>query len=301
MTESESIQTLSIQSPTWAGLKFLRRMWQFRLGIIGGLFLLSLIIIAVFAAWLAPHNPYSQDITQRLAPPVWIEGGISDHLLGTDHLGRDILSRIMYGSRISLVIGFSAVTLQLMLGVALGMLAGYYQGWVDKSISFLIDAMLSFPYILFAISLVAVLGASFQNIIIALALSGWTTYARISRIETIKLKEQEFVLATRSLAYSSWRIITKHILPNMIPTLVVISTVGVARAIIQESLLSFLGLGIQPPTPSWGIMLAEGRDFMLMQWWLAAFPGMAIFLAALSINFLGDTLRDLTDPYLRKN
>ncbi len=301
MTESEFIQNLHTTAPTWSGIRFLKRMWQFRMGVIGGLFLLSLIIIAVFTAWLAPHNPYTQDVTQSLAPPVWIEGGSSDHLLGTDHLGRDILSRIMYGSRISLVIGFSAVTLQLILGVALGMLAGYYQGWVDSLISFLVDAMLSFPYILLAISLVAVLGASFQNIIIALAISGWTKYARISRIETIKLKEQEFILATHSLAYSSWRIIINHILPNILPTLVVISTVGVARAIISESLLSFLGLGIQPPTPSWGVMLAEGRDFMFMQWWLAAFPGMAIFLAALSINFLGDTLRDLTDPYLRKN
>jgi peptide/nickel transport system permease protein len=161
--------------------------------------------------------------------------------------------------------------------------------------------MMSFPFILLALSLVTVMGASLQNIIIALGLTGWPVYTRVTRIETIKLKEQEFILAARSLAYSSGRIILRHILPNMLPVLVVISTVEVARSIIRESLLSFLGLGIQPPTPSWGIMLAEGRDYMLLQWWLAAFPGLAIFLAALGINLLGDVLRDLTDPHLRKN
>lgn len=263
--------------------------------------ILGLVIIALFTPWLAPADPYTQDITQRLLPPAWMEGGSPDHLLGTDHLGRDSLSRIMYGTRISLSVGLSAVVLQLILGVGLGVLAGYYRGWVDTAISFAVDTMMSFPFILLALSLVTVMGASLQNIIIALGLTGWPIYTRVTRIETIKLNEQEFILAAHSLAYSSWRIITRHVLPNMLPILVVISTVEVARSIIRESLLSFLGLGIQPPTPSWGIMLAEGRNYMLLQWWLAAFPGLAIFFAALGINLLGDVLRDLTDPHLRKN
>jgi len=183
---------------------------------------------------------------------------------------------------------------QLRLGI-LGALL------INSIISFAVDTMLSFPYILLALTLVAVLGASLQNIIIVLGITGWPVYTRVTRIETIKLNEYEFIFAAHSLAYSSWRIITRHILPNMLPTLLVLSTVEVARCIIRESLLSFLGLGIQPPTPSWGIMLAEGRDYMLMQWWLAAFPGMAIFIAALGINLLGDAIRDLTDPHLRKD
>ncbi len=282
-------------------IRILKRLWQLRLGILGALLITSLVITALFTPWIAPSDPYTQDITQRLLPPSWMQNGSSDHFLGTDHLGRDILSRIMYGTRISLIVGLSAVVLQLTIGVGLGVLAGYYRGRVDSIISFAVDTMLSFPYILLALTLVAVLGASLQNIIIVLGITGWPVYTRVTRIETIKLNEYEFIFAAHSLAYSSWRIITRHILPNMLPTLLVLSTVEVARCIIRESLLSFLGLGIQPPTPSWGIMLAEGRDYMLMQWWLAAFPGMAIFIAALGINLLGDAIRDLTDPHLRKD
>ncbi len=293
-------QSFSISSHPSSTIRTLKRLWHLRLGILGSLLILCLVTTALFTPWLAPNDPYTQDITQRLLPPFWMEGSSSDHFLGTDHLGRDLLSRIMYGTRISLVIGLSAVVLQLILGVGLGVLAGYYRGRVDSAISFIVNAMMSFPFILLALTLVSVLGASLQNIIIALGLTGWPVYTRVTRIETIKLNEQEFILAAHSLAYSSWRIITRHVLPNMLPTLLVLSTVEVARSIIRESLLSFLGLGIQPPTPSWGVMLAEGRDYMLMHWWLAAFPGLAIFMAALGINLLGDALRDYTDPHLRK-
>jgi ABC-type dipeptide/oligopeptide/nickel transport system permease subunit len=227
-------------------------------------------------------------------------GGISKHFLGTDHLGRDILSRIIHGSRVSLAVGIWAVLLEVAIGVALGLLAGYYGGRVDSIISFLVNCMMGFPFILLALSLVAVLGPSLQNIIIALGVSGWPVFTRVARIETMRLREREFVLAAVSLAFSVRRLLIHHILPNLLPSILVIATVEVARAIILESLLSFLGLGIKPPTPSWGIMLAEGRDYMLNQWWLAAFPGSAIFFAALGINLLGDALRDLIDPYLRK-
>jgi len=279
----------------------LRKMWHLRLGVIGAVLLLCLVTTAVFCPVLAPHDPLHQNIMKRLRPPVWLKGGSFDHLLGTDHLGRDILSRIMYGSRISLVVGVFAVVLQVLIGVALGLLAGYYGGKIDSIISFMVNAMMGFPFILLAMSLVAVLGPSLQNIIIALGVTGWTVFTRVTRIETMKLREQEFVLAATSLAFKTKRILLRHVLPNLVPSLTVLSTVEVARAIIRESLLSFLGLGIQPPTPSWGTMLAEGRDYMLMQWWLAALPGAAIFISALGINLLGDALRDVMDPHLRKS
>ena len=281
--------------------RWLARLWGMRLGLLGALVLLVLVIVALFTPWLAPADPYLQDIVSRLKPPVWMSGGVGPTSWGPDHLGRDILSRIMYGTRISLLVGILAMLVQLIIGVSLGVVAGYYRGWVDAAISFVVDTMMSFPFILLALSLVVVLGASLENIIIAIGVTGWPVYTRVTRIETIKMKEQEFILAAHSLAYSPVRTIVRHILPNMLPTLVVLSTVEVARAIIRESLLSFLGLGIQPPTPSWGVMLAEGRDYMLLQWWLAAFPGLAIFMAALAINLMGDALRDISDPHLRKS
>ena len=279
----------------------LRKMWHLRLGVFGGFLILCLLLTAVYCPLIAPYDPYKQNIMNRLKPPVWIEGGKSEHLLGTDHLGRDLLARIMYGSRVSLVVGVCAVVLQVIIGVALGLVAGFYGGKADSVISFMVNSMMGFPFILLAMSLVAVLGPSLQNIIIALGVTQWTVFTRITRIETMKAREQEFVLAATSLAFSTKRILLRHILPNLVPSLVVLATVEVARAIIRESLLSFLGLGIQPPTPSWGSMLAEGRDYMLMQWWLAAFPGAAIFISALGINLLGDALRDIMDPHLRKS
>lgn len=279
----------------------LRKMWHLRLGVLGGVLILVLLITAIFTPWLAPHDPYEQDIMNRLLPPVWLKGGSSDFLLGTDHLGRDLLSRIMYGTRVSLVVGVTAVFLQVIIGVLLGLLAGYYGGRTDSAISFMVNVMMGFPFILLVMSLVAVLGPSLQNIIIALGFTGWPVFTRVVRIETIKLREQEFVMAATTLAFKTKRILAHHILPNLLPTILVIGTVEIARAIIRESLLSFLGLGIQPPTPSWGTMLAEGRDYMLMQWWLAAYPGLAIFMAALGINLVGDAMRDLMDPRLRKS
>jgi peptide/nickel transport system permease protein len=279
----------------------LRKMWHLRLGVLGAFVIICLIITALFTPYLAPADPYKQNILNRLKPPAWVEGGNPKHLLGTDQLGRDILSRIMYGTRISLLVGISAVLLEVVIGVILGLVAGYYGGKVDSVISFFVNTMMAFPFILLSMSLVAVLGPSLENIIIALGLTGWPVFTRIARIETIKLKDREFILASRTQAFKVNRILRRHILPNLLPSILVLATVEVARAIIRESLLSFLGLGIQPPTPSWGTMLASGRDFMLMQWWLAAFPGLAIFLAALGINLMGDALRDLTDPHLRKS
>jgi peptide/nickel transport system permease protein len=286
--------------PTTAYL-ILRKMWQLRLGVVGGLLILSLVFVAVFVPYLSPYDPYEQNIMARLLPPSWMEGGQPEHFLGTDHVGRDSLSRILYGSRISLAVGLSAVLIQVVIGITLGLLAGYYGSSVDSVVSFMVNVMMGFPFILLAMSLVVVLGPSLNNIILALGLTGWPVFTRVTRMETIILREQEFVLAARSLAFKVPRILVYHILPNLIPSLLVLITFEVARAIIRESLLSFLGLGIQPPTPSWGVMLAEGRDYMLFQWWLAAFPGFAIFLSAMGINLLGDAVRDLADPHMRKS
>lgn len=278
----------------------LKRMWQLRMGVFGFLLVLLLIGSAIFAPLVATHDPLEQDIISRLTPPSFLEGGDSTYLLGTDQLGRDLYSRIIYGARISLTIGLSAVLVSMVIGVLLGMAAGYFGGKVDAVVDFLVNAMLAFPFILLAMTLVIVLGASMENIILALGLSNWPIFARVTRIETMKLREQEFVLAAIAQGLSHVRIVLKHILSNLAAPILVIATVEIARAIIRETFLSFLGLGIQPPTPSWGLMLAEGRDYMLTVWWLSTLPGFAIFLAALGINLVGDALRDLLDPRMRK-
>jgi len=275
-------------------------MWQLRMGVFGFALVLLLVFSAVFAPLVATHDPLEQDIIARLTPPSFLAGGEEQYLLGTDQLGRDLYSRIIYGARISLTIGLSAVLVSMTIGVLLGLVAGYFGGKIDAVVDFSVNAMLAFPFILLAMTLVIVLGASMENIILALGLSNWPIFARVTRIETMKLREQEFVLAAVAQGLSHLRIILKHILSNLAAPLLVIATVEIARAIIRETFLSFLGLGIQPPTPSWGLMLAEGRDYMLTVWWLSTLPGFAIFLAALGINLVGDALRDLFDPRMRK-
>jgi ABC-type dipeptide/oligopeptide/nickel transport system permease subunit len=275
-------------------------LWRLRLGVIGAAFVLLLLVTAVLCPWLAPNDPLEQDIMNSLMPPAWMAEGDWNYPLGTDQVGRCLLSRIMYGTRISLIVGICAVCIMVLIGTSLGMLAGYYGGFVDSIISFAINVMMGFPFILLAMSLVVVLGPSLLNLIIALGVTSWPVFARVARVETMRLKGQEFVLAAHSLGYISLRILFRHILPNLATSLIVVGTVEVARAIIRESILSFLGLGVQPPTPSWGTMLAEGRGYMLSQWWMATFPGIAIFVSALGMNLIGDAMRDMLDPHLRK-
>jgi len=279
----------------------LRRLFQLRLGVLGAFLLILLVVSAVFAPYIATHDPYAQTITQRLVPPVFLDGGSWAHILGTDQLGRDLFSRIVYGARVSLIVGIGAVCLSTVIGVSLGILAGYFGGLLDTVISFVINVMLGFPFILLALSLVAVLGPSLVNIIIALGLTSWPVFARVTRIETMKLRDREFVLAAMSQGLGPIRILHRHVLSNLMAPILVIMTVEIARAIIRESLLSFLGLGVQPPIPSWGSMLAEGRNYILVVWWLTTLPGVAIFLSALGINLVGDALRDLTDPRMRRS
>jgi ABC-type dipeptide/oligopeptide/nickel transport system permease subunit len=252
---------------------------------------------AVFAPVLAPGDPYRQSVGERLIPPVWEAGGSWRHAFGTDPLGRDLLSRIIYGARISISAGACAVAVSMVVGVLAGLLAGYFRGAIDMVVSNLVDVMLAFPFLLLAIAAVAVVGPGFGNIIVVLGLTGWPIYTRVVRAETMKYRERDFIQAARALGSGSARIVFGHVLPNLGNTIIVMASLEVARMIILESFLSFLGLGIQPPIPSWGSMLGEGRVYMLTHWWLAALPGGAIFVTTLGINLFGDGLRDVLDPH----
>ncbi len=273
------------------------RLRRLRFLAVGSGIVLLAVASAVLAPWLSPHDPYLQTIGDRLMPPVWDAGGNWRHPLGTDPLGRDLLSRIIYGARVSISAGALAVVVAMTLGVLMGLLAGYYGGGADTVISNLVNIILAFPFLLLALAAIAVVGPSFTNMIVVLGVTGWPVYTRVVRAETLKFREREFVQAARALGLGSPRIIWGHVLPNLANTIIVMASLEVARMIILESFLSFLGLGIQPPTPSWGAMLGEGRVYMLTSWWLAAFPGAAIFVTTLGINLLGDGLRDVLDPY----
>lgn len=271
-----------------------------RSGRIGLFIFVTVVLVAAFAPILAPHDPYRQNIITRLQPPAWMDRGSSQFVLGTDQLGRDTLSRLIYGARISLIVGTSAVFGAGLLGVFLGLLAGYYGGRVDYVVSTLINAAWSFPFILLALIIVAVLGTSLQNLIIALVATSWASFARIVRGEVVALRDREYVEATRALGVKTHRIIARHILPNVISSILVLASIEFGRAILRESFLSFLGLGVPPSIPSWGGMLSEGRSYIFSMWWLVTFPGVAIFITTLGVNLFGDGLRDLFDPRLAK-
>ncbi len=277
----------------------LRRLVRLKWGMAAAAIMLVIVGSAILAPWLAPHDPLSVNIRHRLAPPAWMEGGARSHLLGTDQIGRDLFSRVLYGGRISLVIGISAVLLSATIGVLLGLGAGYFGERVDWTIMTGVNVLLTFPFVLLALAVIAVLGPSLTNMIVVLGVAGWPIYARVIRAETMAIREREFVVAGRALGMSHARIIFRQILPNLVSPIVVIATLQVAQVIVLESFLSFLGLGIQPPTPAWGNMLGEGRVYMLNSWWIAAFPGLAIFLTTLAINLMGNALRDWLDPHMK--
>ncbi len=277
----------------------LRRLVRLKWGMAAAAVMLLIVGSAILAPWLAPHDPLSVNIRHRLAPPAWMEGGARSHLLGTDQIGRDLFSRVLYGGRISLVIGISAVLLSATIGVLLGLGAGYFGERVDWTIMTGVNVLLTFPFVLLALAVIAVLGPSLTNMIVVLGVAGWPIYARVVRAETMAIREREFVVAGRALGMSHARIIFRQILPNLVSPIVVIATLQVAQVIVLESFLSFLGLGIQPPTPAWGNMLGEGRVYMLNSWWIAAFPGLAIFLTTLAINLMGNALRDWLDPHMK--
>lgn len=266
----------------------------------GGLVVIVAVALAVLAPVVAPADPIKNSLLDRLTPPMWLAGGDAKHPLGTDTLGRDVASRLLYGARVSLVVGFSAVVVAGMLGVALGLVSGWYRGRLDDLLMRLGDVQLAFPVLVLAVAVLAVLGASLTNLIIVLGVTGWITYARIVRGEVLTLREREFVMAAKASGATDRWILWHHVLPNVLPPITVVATFSVARTIIAEASLSFLGLGIPAPEPSWGAMLDEGRNYITTGWWLALFPGVAILVLVLGINLVGDWLRDVLDPRMER-
>jgi peptide/nickel transport system permease protein len=277
--------------------RLLRSLAGNRMAALSSLILLAMLAAALFAPQIAPHDPSWQERSERLVAPFSTGADTGRfYLLGTDPLGRDMLSRIIFGARISLLIGFSSVILSAPIGVLLGLLAGYGPRWIDDAIMRFADVQLAFPIILLAMVIVAVLGPSLPNLIVVLAISGWVIYARVVRGQVLRLKEMEFIQAAKTAGCSAPRILLRHLLPNVMTPVIVLITFGLASMILLESSLSFLGLGVQPPTPSWGGMLNDSRDYISKAWWVSVMPGLAIMLTVLSVNFLGDWLRDTLDP-----
>ena len=278
------------------GSRVWRKLVRNPAALAGAVVLLVVVGAAVFAPWVAPQDPTRQSLIRRFIPPVWADGGKAAHLLGTDQVGRDILSRIIYGARVSLLVGVSAVAVSLTVGVTLGLLAGFVHGRVDTVIMTVVDVWLSFPQLLLALAFVAALGPSLTTIIVVLGFTGWERYTRVVRAEVLALREKDFVEAARAMGASAARTIMRHLLPNTFSSIIVLATLQVAQAILQEAALSFLGVGTGSAYPTWGQMIALGRDFVSVAWWLPTFPGLAILVTVLAINLVGDRLRDALDP-----
>lgn len=276
------------------------RRWVSHPGLmIGGTVLVLIAAMALLAPLLAPHNPYEQNLGNRIVPPVWMEGGAWDHPLGTDHLGRDYLSRLLYGARISLVIGLTAAAVSGLIGTVLGVTAGYFGGRIDTAITFIVTARLAMPVILVALAVVALFGSSFTVVVTVLGCLLWDRYALVMRATTQQIRDRDFVQAARIQGASTWQIVRDEILPNVSAALVVVATLEIAQAIVLEAALSFLGLGVPAPLPSWGLMLAEGKAYILFDPWLITIPGALLFSLVLAINLVGDGLRDVTSPEAR--
>jgi peptide/nickel transport system permease protein len=276
--------------------KYLTLLWKRRTATLGLVILLVLFVTAVFQTQIATHDPTDQNIRRRLIPPVWDVKGNPEFPLGTDQLGRDIFSRLIYGARISLFVGLSGVAVSFAIGSLLGLVSGYYGGKADAIIMRAVDAFLGFPFLLLAITMVVTLGASLTNIILILGFTGWVPFARLVRGQVLYVRELEYVQAARVSGASDKRIMVRHIFPNLVAPVIIYSSMEVGIYIITEASLTFLGMGIPPSIPTWGNMLANGRNYLTNAWWLATFPGIAIVLTVLAFNFMGDWLRDVFDP-----
>ncbi len=267
---------------------------------VASLIILGCVIgLAISANWISPYDPNQQVLERRLLPPAWEDGGSHQHLLGTDHLGRDILSRVIYGSRVSLTVGLLAVVISGLLGISAGLVAGYYGGRADVAIMRLVDIQLAFPFILLALAVIGVLGPGVRNVILVLGIAGWMVYARVVRGQVLSVREREFIEAARAIGASDLRIIRIHVLPNALAPVIIVATFAVAACIITEASLTFFGLGVEATIPTWGSMLSDGRAYMGTAWWLTTFPGLAMMLTVLSLNVIGDWLRDFIDPRMR--
>ncbi len=281
------------------GQKLISSLVRSKPAAFGAVFLLVLVVMAAAAPLISPYDPFKVDIRQRLTPPVWMEGGNADRLLGTDALGRDILSRLIFGSRVSILVGLSSVAISGVIGVGLGLLAGFFGGKIDDLIMGFAEIQLAFPFILLAVTIMAVVGPGLVNTILVLGISRWVAYGRVVRGQVLAAREREYVEAAWALGYPLYRVLFFQILPNVMSPLIVIASFTVAGNIISEASLSFLGLGVPPSIVTWGGMLAEGREYLRVSWWMATFPGLAIMATVLSINLLGDWVRDYLDPRLK--
>ena len=273
-----------------------RRVWKNKAVVVGFGLLLAIVAVALLAPWIAPYDPYAQDLAYRTVPPFWYEAGTWAHPLGTDPLGRDYLSRLFYGARISLLIGVCVATISGVIGTAMGMLAGYFGGRTDMAVSFLVATRLSMPVILVALAAVALVGGSLWVVILVLGFLKWDRFAVVMRSATQQVRSLDYVAAAQAAGASSARVLLGEVLPNVLPHLIVVATLEAASAILLEAALSFLGLGVQPPLPSWGLMISEAKSYMFFSFWLIAIPGAALALLIFAINLAGDGLRDLLAP-----
>lgn len=299
LADAQSAERGAEQRRGRPGFGLLRALARDRFALAAAVFLVALVGAAVAAPWLAPASPTAQNLLARQEPPAWLAGGSWAHPLGTDSLGRDLLSRIIYGGRISLRIGMAVVLVAGVCGTALGLLAGYGGGRVDAVIMRLVDLQMAFPYFLLAITLMAVVGTGEQNLIPVLILGSWVVYARFARATMLAIRTTPYLEAARAAGCSAGRIVVRHALPNLLSPLITLGTLELSRVIIAEAGFSFLGLGVQPPNPAWGLMVAEGHSYISSAWWLSAWPGLAIALTALSVNVLATWLRAFTDPIQR--
>jgi peptide/nickel transport system permease protein len=266
---------------------------------VGAVIMVLVLVVAILAPVISPHDPAKQNITQRLKPPVWAEGGSVEHLLGTDSVGRDLLSRIIHGSRVSMLVGLAATSLSAILGISLGLLAGFFRGPYDATISRVGDMQQAIPFLVLAIAVAAMLGPGLFNLILVLVVTTWVTFFRVVRGEVMSVREEEYIWAARSMGASNARIIFRYILPNVAASIIVVATLLVANMIIFEASLSFLGLGVPSNVPTWGRIVSDGREYVASEWWIALFPGMAILITVMGINLLGDWLREELDPRRR--
>lgn len=282
----------------------LREFWyeykKNRMAVAGLVIVIFFVLIGIFSPWLILHDPNEQDIFNRFQPPVWMEGGSWEHPLGTDELGRDLWSRIIYGSRVSLALGITVAFFATTLGIIMGLVSGYYGGTVDSIIQRIVDILLAFPYLVFAIALMAVLGRGVFNLFLVLLYKEWVTPCRVVRGEVLAARESEYVEAARAVGASDFHIMFKEILPNVFSSVIVVATLRVAWIILMEASLSFIGVGVPLDIPSWGMIIADGRGYITQYWWLSTFPGLAILLTVLGINLMGQGLRDALDPRLKE-
>ena len=299
MTQTDVQMTAAPEAETGAPTPaqiFRQRLFGHTGFLIGAGLIGVIALVAIFAPVIAPHDPYAQSLSSRMLPPVWVEGGQWEHLLGTDQNGRDYLSRLIYGTRVSITIGLGAATVGLVIGVTLGVLAGYFGGWVDHVVSFLLTAQLALPGLLLAMALVFIIGPSIWVVIGIVGVLHWTYYLVVTRAATQRIRSQDYVRAAVAAGASPRQILWHEILPNLMSAIIVIFTFELGIAILAESSLSFLGVGIQPPTPSWGLMIAEGKQAMFYRPWLVVLPGLCLFALVIGANLMGDGLRDITSP-----